>query len=108
MAREQFAPPSASDKDAAKQSSREPPLGRFDRYVLSHLLRVFGFFALVLVGVYWVNRAVLLVEEYMAEGQSGGLLLQLTLLSLPSIMAIVLPIAAFVASAYATNRLAAD
>ena len=35
-------------------------LTRFDRYILSQLMMLFGFFALVLVMVYWVNRAVVL------------------------------------------------
>jgi len=83
-------------------------LGRFDSYILSQLVRVFGFFALVLVGIYWINRAVVLLDRYLSEGQSGGLVLQLTLLSLPGVMLIVLPVAGFVASAYVTNRLHAD
>lgn len=83
-------------------------MGRFDRYILGQLLRVFAFFALVLVGVYWINRAVILLERYLAEGQAGGLVLQLTLLSLPALMVIVLPVAAFVAAAYVTNRLHGD
>ncbi|WP_165971755.1 LptF/LptG family permease [Meridianimarinicoccus aquatilis] len=83
-------------------------LGRFDRYILSHLLRVFGFFALVLVGIYWVNRAVILLDRYLSEGQSGGMVLELTLLSIPAIMTIVLPVAGFVAAAYTTNRLHSD
>lgn len=83
-------------------------VGRFDRYILSQLMRVFGFFALVLVGIYWVNRAVILLDRYLSEGQGGGLVLQLTLLSIPGIMLIVLPVAGFVAAAYTTNRLHAD
>ncbi|MFV0243775.1 MAG: LptF/LptG family permease [Qingshengfaniella sp.] len=83
-------------------------MGRFDSYILSQLLRVFGFFALILVGIYWVNRAVLLLDQYLSEGQSDWLLIELTLLSLPGIMLIVLPVAAFVAAAYSTNRLHAD
>jgi hypothetical protein len=31
-------------------------VARIDRYILAQLLWVFGFFALVLVAVYWVNR----------------------------------------------------
>ncbi|OSP55502.1 LPS export ABC transporter permease LptF [Pseudoruegeria sp. SK021] len=83
-------------------------MGRFDRYILTQLMRVFGFFALILVGVYWVNRAVILLDRYLSEGQGGTMVLELTLLSLPSIMVIVLPIAGFVATAFATNRLYAD
>lgn len=71
-------------------------------------MRVFGFFALVLVGIYWVNRAVILLDRYLAEGQGGGLVLKLTLLSVPGIMLIVLPVAGFVATAYVTNRLHSD
>lgn len=83
-------------------------VGRFDRYILSHLIRVFGFFALVLVGIYWINRAVILLDRYLSEGQSGGIVLELTVLSIPAIMTIVLPVAGFVAAAYTTNRLHAD
>ncbi len=83
-------------------------MGRFDRYVFSQLLRVFGFFALVLVGVYWINRAAVLLDRYLTDGQGGGLVLQLTLLSLPSIMLLVLPVAGFVAAVYVTNRLHSD
>ena len=83
-------------------------VGRFDRYILAHLIRVFGFFALVLVGIYWVNRAVILLDQYLSEGQNGALVFEVTLLSVPSIMLIVLPVAGFVASAYTTNRLHAD
>ena len=83
-------------------------MGRFDRYVFSQLLRVFGFFALVLVGVYWINRAAVLLDRYLTDGQGGGLVFQLTLLSLPSIMLLVLPVAGFVAAVYVTNRLHSD
>ena len=33
-------------------------LRKFDRYILSQLMVMFGFFALVLVSVYWVNNTV--------------------------------------------------
>jgi lipopolysaccharide export system permease protein len=83
-------------------------VGRFDRYILSHLIRVFAFFALVLVGIYWVNRAVILLDRYLAEGQAGARVLEMTVLSLPAIMTIVLPVAGFVAAAFVTNRLHSD
>ena len=83
-------------------------MGRFDRYILSQLTRVFAFFALVLVGIYWVNRAVILLDRYLAEGQGGARVLELTVLTLPAIMTIVLPVAGFVAAAFVTNRLHAD
>ncbi|WP_375258376.1 LPS export ABC transporter permease LptF [Citreimonas sp.] len=78
---------------------------RFDRYVLSQLMVLFGFFALVLVAVYWVNRAVLLFDRLIADGHSAGIFLEFTALSLPQVVALVLPMAAFAAAVYVTNRL---
>lgn len=69
---------------------------------------VFGFFALVLVMIYWINRAVALFDQLISDGQSAGVFLELMLLSLPGIVRSTLPFAAFVATLYATNRLAAD
>ena len=83
-------------------------MARFDRYMLSQLLAVFGFFALVLVGVYWVNRAVRLFDTLISDGQSAGVFLTLTLLSLPTVIRAVLPIAAFAAAVYVTNRMTSE
>lgn len=91
-----------------QQQESGPRLARFDRYLLSRLLMLFGFFALVLVLVYWVNRAVILFDRLIASGQSAGMFLQITLLSLPQVIALVLPIAAFAASVFVANRLSGD
>ncbi|MEL7151025.1 MAG: LPS export ABC transporter permease LptF [Pseudomonadota bacterium] len=82
--------------------------GRFDRYLLSQLLMLFGFFALVLVLVYWVNRAVVLFDQLIANGQSAAVFLEFTALTLPNVIRIVLPVAAFAGTIYATNRLMAE
>ncbi|MEM9248107.1 MAG: LPS export ABC transporter permease LptF [Pseudomonadota bacterium] len=81
---------------------------RFDRYVLTQLVLLFGFFALVFVSVYWINRAVILFDQLIADGQSAGTFLALTLLALPNVIRLVLPIAAFVAAVYVTNRLTTE
>ena len=81
---------------------------RFDRYVLAQLLSLFGFFALVLVGVYWINRAVSLFDQIIADGQSAAVFVELTALTLPNVIRIVLPIPAFVAAIYAANRLLSE
>lgn len=83
-------------------------MGRFDRYILGQLIRVFGFFALVLVLIYWINRAVVLFDRLIADGQTALVFLEFTTLALPNIIRIVLPLAAFAASLYVTNRLATD
>ncbi|MGR3511796.1 MAG: LPS export ABC transporter permease LptF [Paracoccaceae bacterium] len=82
--------------------------GRFDRYLLSQLLMLFGFFALVLVLVYWVNRAVVLFDQLIANGQSAAVFLEFTALTLPNVIRIVLPVAAFAGTLYATNRLMSE
>ena len=83
-------------------------MARFDRYMLSQLLILFGFFSLVLVSVYWVNRAIGLFDQLISDGQSALVFLEFTLLTLPYVILIVLPISAFVAAVYVTNRLSAD
>jgi lipopolysaccharide export system permease protein len=83
-------------------------LGKFDKYMLSQLLVLFGFFSLVLVLVYWVNRAVILFDQLIANGHSAMVFLEFTVLSLPAVIAIVLPMAAFAAVVYVTNRLASE
>ena len=82
--------------------------GRFDRYILAQLLMLFGFFALVLVLVYWVNRAVILFDQLIANGQSATVFLEFSALSLPNVIRVVLPVAAFAGSVYVTNRLMSE
>lgn len=83
-------------------------MARFDRYLLSQLMVVFGFFSLVLVMVYWINRAVVLFDRLIADGQSAGVFLEFTALSLPAVIRLALPLAAFAASVYVTNRMTTE
>ncbi len=83
-------------------------MARFDRYLLSQLLTLFGFFALVLIGVYWVNRAVGLFDQLIGDGQSALVFLEFSLLTLPNVIKLVLPIAAFIATVYLGNRLMSE
>ncbi|MFK7764946.1 MAG: LPS export ABC transporter permease LptF [Roseobacter sp.] len=78
---------------------------RLDRYVLSQLLVLFGFFALVLVAVLWINRGVSLFEQLISDGQSALVFLEFTALGLPKLVTTVLPIATFAAAVYVTNRM---
>jgi lipopolysaccharide export system permease protein len=93
-----------------EKSSRQTGavLARFDRYVLSQLFVLFGFFSLVLVSVYWINRAVILFDRLIADGQPASVFLEFTALSLPNVVRMVLPMSAFAASVYVTNRLASE
>jgi lipopolysaccharide export system permease protein len=71
-------------------------------------MALFGFFSLVLVLVYWINRAVVLFDQLIADGQSASVFLEFTALSLPSVIRLALPLAAFAAAVYVTNRMTSD
>lgn len=83
-------------------------MSRFDRYITAQLLALFGFFSLVLVAVYWINRAVGLFDQLIGDGETVLVFIELSLLTLPNAIRAVLPIAAFVACLYAVNRLMQD
>ena len=83
-------------------------MAKFDRYMLSQLLVLFGFFSLILVSVYWVNRAIGLFDQLISDGQTALVFLEFTILTLPYVILIVLPISAFVAAVYVTNRLSSE
>ncbi|MCC5956680.1 MAG: LPS export ABC transporter permease LptF [Natronohydrobacter sp.] len=81
---------------------------RIDRYLLAQLLMVFAFFSLVLVSVYWVNRAARLFDALIGDGQSFWVFLELSALTLPNVIRVVLPLSAFAASVYVAIRLTRD
>ncbi len=83
-------------------------MGRFDRYMLSQLMVLFGFFSLVLVLIYWINRAVVLFDQLIADGQSAWVFLEFTALTLPAVIRLALPLAAFAAAIYVTNRMTTE
>lgn len=80
-------------------------MSRYDRYVLSQYLLFFSFFALILVAVFWVNRAVVLFDRLIGDGQSALVFLEFSALTLPNLIRMVLPVAAFASSVWVTNRL---
>ena len=93
---------------AVRASRRGTRVGRVDRYMLSQLLVLFGFFALVLVALFWINRAVVLFDRLIGDGQSALVFLEFTALGLPGLITTVLPIAAFAAAVYVTNRMTGE
>ena len=83
-------------------------VARFDRYMLSQLMMLFGFFSLVLVSIYWINQAVRLFDWLIGDGQTVWVFLEFSALTLPGVIRIVLPVAGFAAAVYVTNRMSAD
>ncbi|MBC57923.1 MAG: LPS export ABC transporter permease LptF [Confluentimicrobium sp.] len=80
----------------------------FDRYLLSRLTVLFGFFSLVLISVYWLNRAVILFDQLVGGGQSAMVFLEFTALALPNVIRLVLPVSGFAATVFVINRLTAE
>ncbi|MBU2358861.1 MAG: LPS export ABC transporter permease LptF [Alphaproteobacteria bacterium] len=76
--------------------------------MLSQLMVTFGFFSLVLVMIYWINAAVRLFDQLIAGGQGIGVIVELVALSLPNVIRLALPLSAFAASVYVTNRMMQD
>jgi len=104
MARYEFSPSVNSARVPQHLVGARPDVSRFDRYLLSQLLQLFGFFSLVLVAVYWVNRAVGLFDQLIGDGQSALVFLEFSLLALPNAIRLVLPISAFAAVIFVVNR----
>ncbi len=66
----------------------------YDRYVLGQLIQTFGFFCLILILAYWINRSLGIFDNLIGDGQSTSVFFELIFLFLPQVIAIVLPIAA--------------
>lgn len=83
-------------------------MARFDRYMLSQFMVLFGFFALVLVAIFWINKAVRMFDRLIGDGQPAWVFAELTALMLPGVIGVVLPIAAFAGAVFVTNRLSTE
>lgn len=80
-------------------------MSRLDRYILAQLFSLFGFFALILIGTYWINRALGIFDRLIADGQSVVVFFRLTILFLPQVVAFMLPAATLAAALYVMNRI---
>ncbi|MDO5757927.1 MAG: LPS export ABC transporter permease LptF [Rhodobacterales bacterium] len=76
--------------------------------MLSQFMVLFGFFALVLVSIFWINKAVRMFDRLISDGQSAWIFIEFTALTLPGVIGTVLPIAAFAGAVYVTNRLSTE
>ena len=81
---------------------------RLDRYILAQILAALGCFILVFTGVVWLTQAVRLIDTVVASGQSARVFLEFSLLVLPQVFVIVLPLSGIGAALYALNKLYGD
>jgi len=80
-------------------------LRRLDSYIFQLMLRPFLFFVLVFTGVIWLGQSLKVIDTVVNNGQSARVFLEFTLLLLPTVESIVLPVAVFAATLYTVNRL---
>ena len=69
---------------------------------------MFGFFSLILLFIYWINKAIALFDKLISDGQTFLVFLEFSILTIPPIIPIIAPLAAFSASIFVTNRLKND
>jgi lipopolysaccharide export system permease protein len=83
-------------------------LSRLNTYILRELFKSFGFFALIFTGVIWLTQSVTLIDTVVGSGQSARVFLEFSMLVLPQVLVIVLPLSGIGAALHALNRLYSD
>ncbi|HEY4123300.1 MAG TPA: LPS export ABC transporter permease LptF [Rhizomicrobium sp.] len=81
---------------------------RLSYYILRQLAGPTAVFALLLTAVIWLTQSLHLLDLVINRGQSAPTFLYLTMLLLPSLLVILLPVAFFAGALYALSRLNAD
>jgi lipopolysaccharide export system permease protein len=83
-------------------------LPRLSNYVLRQLAGPIGLFCFLLTGVVWLSQSLRLLDLVINRGQSAPTFVYLTLLVLPSLLVIILPIGFFAGTLYGLHKLNAD
>jgi len=83
-------------------------LPRLSNYVLRQLAGPVALFCFLLTGVVWLSQSLRLLDLVINRGQSAPTFIYLTLLILPSLLVIILPIAFFAGALYGLHKLNAD
>jgi lipopolysaccharide export system permease protein len=81
---------------------------RLSLYVLSQLLGPAALFAFLMTVVVWLTQSLRLLDLVINRGQSAPTFVYLSILILPSLLVIILPIAYFAGSLYALTKLNQD
>jgi lipopolysaccharide export system permease protein len=81
---------------------------RLSVYVLQQMMGPVALFAFLLTGVVWLSQSLRLLDLVINRGQSAPTFVYLTMLLLPSLLVLILPIAYFAGTLYGLNKLNAD
>lgn len=77
-------------------------------YILTQIVGPFLLFTLLLTLVVWMTQSLRLLDLVINRGQSAGIFAYLTVLMLPSLLVVIVPIAFFGAAMFALNKLNHD
>jgi lipopolysaccharide export system permease protein len=83
-------------------------LPRLSIYVLGQMIGPIALFAFLLTAVIWLTQSLRLLDLVINRGQSAPTFVYLTLLIIPSLLVIILPIAYFAGTLFALNKLNSD
>lgn len=78
------------------------------RYIASQIAGPFAVATLILTGIIWLTQALRLLDVVVTQGQTAGTYFILTMLALPSVLSLIVPISFFFAVLYALHRLYSD
>jgi lipopolysaccharide export system permease protein len=84
------------------------PLTRLDRYIFRQILLALLAVTVALVALIWLTQSLRFVDLIVSRGLSPFVFLRLTVLLVPSFIAIILPITMFVVVQFVYQRLAGD
>lgn len=77
-------------------------------YILRQIIGPFLLFTVILTLVIWMTQSLRLLDVVINRGQSAGLFAWLTMLMLPSLLVVIVPIAFFGAALFVLSRLNTD
>ena len=83
-------------------------MSKLDTYIFKNLLGPFLFFTIVLTLVVWLTQSLRFVDLIVNKGLSVTFFLKLTILVIPGVFGIILPVAVFAAILYCYQRLHSD
>jgi len=83
-------------------------MSRLSFYLLRQMVGPIGLFSFLLTSVIWLSQSLRLLDLVINRGQSALTFVYLTVLMLPSLLVVILPIAFFAGALYGLHKLNAD
>ena len=94
--------------DERRPSAGASAMSRIDRYLLRTAATAFLLSLVALTGVIWITQALRQIDLLTSKGQTILIFFLMTSLALPSLVAIIAPVALFVGILYTLNKLNGD